>query len=111
MSLQRLIVECAQRADPDLTAKRIPRKRDWQGRVTHEKPAADNIIVWTMELEEKWLAGLQRSELPRAAGLPKVHLVGIHPTYGFKPVLIRDSHPDLDFVPPQVGWQKDSRSV
>lgn len=68
--------------------------------MAHKMAAANNEVVRAVKLEEKRLAGLQCSKIPRAAGLPKVHFVGMQPTYGFKPVLIRDSHPDFDFVPP-----------
>jgi hypothetical protein len=64
-----------------------------------------------VKLEEKGLTGLQRSKFPRPAGLPEVHFVGMQPTYEVKPVLIRDPHPDFNFVPPFMGWQKDNRSV
>jgi len=79
--------------------------------VTYKIPVADNKIIWAMKLEEKRFAGLQRSKFPRAAGLPEVHFVGIQPTYKFKPVLIRDPHPDFDFVPPLSRLAEDNRSV
>jgi hypothetical protein len=57
-------------------------------------PAHDEI-VWAMQLKQEGLTRLQGPKHPRAAGLPKIDLIGIDSAQELKPVLVRDTNPNF----------------
>jgi hypothetical protein len=57
-----------------------------------EEPAADDVIIGAVQLEKKWLADLESTELLLAARLPEINLVQpFQAGHEVEPFPIRDS--------------------
>jgi len=57
-----------------------------------EEPAADDVVVGAVELEEEGFADLEGAKLLLPAGLPEVNLIEtIQPRQEAEPITIRDS--------------------
>ena len=83
------------RFDPVLVAECIPGQRQWQPRVAHEKPAADDEILGVVELEQEQAAFRQGTETDLGARNPEIDLVGRPGRQKSKPAGIRYAYVKL----------------
>src|SRR6185312_2460448 len=71
-----------------------------------EISAADDEVFGAVELEEKRLAGSQRAEVPRSAGLPKVDFIRYDARQVLIPALVCDADPDFHRAGAFGGWRR-----
>ncbi len=58
-----------------LELESFPSNRKWDVRRMAEYAPADNEILWSVQLEKKQLARLERAKLPASTWLPKIDFV------------------------------------
>jgi hypothetical protein len=64
-----------------------------------KKSASHNVVLGAVELEEEWLAGLERPEQTASAWLPEVQLVEVRAAFEIAiPVFIGDANPSTHGV-------------
>jgi hypothetical protein len=71
----------------------LPNNASGQDREVTEESTTNNLIVRTVQLEEKWFPDLESTELLLPAWLPEVNFVKpIQAGQELKPITIRDSN-------------------
>jgi hypothetical protein len=77
---------------PVFFSERLPHDAGGKDSEVAEETAANNIIVWAMELEQQWFAYLESAELLVPTGLPEINLVdSAQVRQEVEPVTIGDS--------------------